>query len=67
MILVSSQGKIVAINKGPARFMQSLIVDNEILQAGVYHLMIDAAWNLESNFRMDFKNITIDICSPSLV
>ena len=55
----------MGVNKGPARFMQSLIVDKGTLPAGEYHLMIDAAWGFESSFEMDFKNIAIDIYSPS--
>ena len=27
--------------------------------------MFDAAWSFESSFEMDFKNIAIDIYSPS--
>lgn len=67
MMLISAEGQIIAYNKGPARFMQSLVVDKGTLPAGEYHLVADAAWNLVSSFGMDFKNITLDVYCPSQV
>ena len=34
MLLISANGEIVAVNKGPSRFMQSLVVDKGTLAAG---------------------------------
>ena len=67
MMLISAQGQIIGYNKGPARFMQSLVIDKGTLPAGEYHLVADAAWNFVSSFGMDFKNITLDVYCPSQV
>ena len=67
MILISAEGQIIAYNKGPARFMQSLVIDKGTLPAGEYHLVVDAAWNFVSSFGMDFKNMTLDVYCPGQV
>ena len=64
MLLISANGEIVAVNKGPSRFMQSLVVDKGTLAAGQYYLVMDAAWNLSSSFGMDYRTVAINVYSP---
>ena len=47
--------------------MQSLIVNKGTLFAGDYVVMVDAAWNSESNNQMDFREVLIDVYCPKQV